>query len=149
MDRDDIDQGGILITDGKLVNPFWRFRQVLLFVPRIIFYLFIAPWNYMAITNPPGGRNNRGENYRIGLTIYFTSAVVLRFWGANNTLIAIALLTLVMVAFTCRLAMLWQSKLNFRHTWKEMFKLISIYNLMDSNQSVYLTKRRSFEESEA
>ena len=30
-----------------------------------------------------------------------------------------------------------------------MFKLISIYNLMDSNQSVYLTKRRSFEESEA
>ena len=148
MNRADIDQGGILRTDGKLINPFWRFRQALLFVPRIIFYLFMAPSNYMAITNPPGGRNNRGENYRIGLTIYFTSAVVLRFWGANNTLIVITLLALVLVAFICRIAMLWQSKLNFRHTWKEMFRLILTYNLMDSNQSVYLTERRSFEESE-
>lgn len=148
MDRADLDQGGILRTDDKLVNPFWRFRQVMLFVPRIIFYLFIALWNYMAITNPPGGRNNRGENYRIGLTIYFTSAVVLRFWGANNTLIVITLLALVLVAFICRLAMLWQSKLNFRYTWKQVFKLILTYNLMDSNQSVYLTERRSFEEGE-
>ena len=148
MDRDDIDQGGVIVTDGKLINPFWRFRQVLLFIPRIIFYLFITPWNYMAITNPPGGRGNRGENYRIGLAVYFTSAVVLRFWGVKNILIVITLFALALVASACRLVMLWQSKLNFRYTWKQMIKHILKYNLRDSDRSNYLTERRPYEDGE-
>lgn len=148
MDRADLDQGGILRTEGNLINPFWRFRSVVLFVPRIILYLFITPWNYMAIMNPPGGKGGRGENYRIGLTIYFTTAVVFRFWGAEDILIVIILLTLVLVAFACRLVMLWQSKLNFRYTWKQMLKHIVKYNLSDSSQSNYLTERRSYEEDE-
>ena len=148
MDRDDIDQGGALITDGKLVNPFWRFRQVLLFIPRIIFYLFIAPWNYMTITNPPAGKDNRGKNYRIGLAVYFTSVVVLRFWGAGDILIVIILLTLSLVAAACRLVMLWQSKLNFRYTWKQMIKHILKYRLSDSDLSNFLTERRPYEDGE-
>lgn len=148
MNRPDVDQGGSLRTDGKLVNPFWRFRQVLLFIPRIIFYLFIAPWNYMAITNPPAGKGKRGENYRIGLAVYFTSAVVLRFWGAKNTLIWITLFALALIAFACRLVMLWQSKLNFKYTWKQMIHHILKYRLRDSDLSNYLTERRPYKDDE-
>lgn len=148
MNRPDVDQGGVVVTDGKPINPFWRFRQVFLFVPRIIFYLFISPWNYMAITNPPGGRGRRVENYRIGLAVYFTSAVVLRFWGAKNILIVITLLALALVASACRFVMLWQSKLNLKFTCKQMIKHILKHNLSDSNQSNYLTERCPYEADE-
>ena len=148
MNRPDVDQGGVLVTDRKPINPFWQFRRVILFIPRIIFYLFIAPWNYMAITNPPGGRDNRGKNYRIGLAVYFKSAVVLRFWGAKNILIVITLLALALVASACRLVMLWQPKLNLQFTWKQMIKHILKHNLNDSNQSTYLTERRPYEDYE-